>query len=701
MRNLKLNILTFALALSAVANAQIDRSKAPEPGAAPKINIPEPAKFELANGLKVFVIENHKLPQVSIQLSLDIPPMLEGDKVGLSSIAGDLMGAGTTKHTKSEIDEQVDFIGADFTTTGGGVYASGLSKHTDKLLDLMSEVILYPAFPEEELEKQKKRELSGLKSLASNADAIAGRVQSSLLYGKNHPYGEVQIKEHVENIGIEDCKNYYNTYFRPNIGYLVMIGDIKVEDAKQKIEKYFGTWEKKDVPTIEMPAVKNPEGVNVVFVEKPGAVQSVVKVIYPVDLPQGSKDASANLVMNGIFGGAFSSRLNMNLREAHGYTYGARGSVRADRYIGSFSAGASVRNEVTDSTVAEILKEMNSIIKDGVTKEELDRNKNFNNGKFALSLESSQTVARFALSIEKYGLPSDYYQNYLSRLAAVTGDDVKASAKKYIRPNNCYVLVVGSADVVENLKQFDTDGQIDMYDKNGDVQKEKKELPEGLTAQQVINDYLMAYTQTNSIDEATKKLKGVKGYSMKSEAKIQGMTMEINVKKAKKNKHRDEMKMSGATMSKTIFDGKKGGYSGMQKNGPMTDEEIASYKSQFLHQELYYGKLGYELTLLSVEDFEGKDAYAVNVKDADGRSTVMLFDVESKLKVQATATEEIEGEVHTMVSQFSDYKEMGGLMVPGNVYRDMGMIQFDMKLKDFKVNPKFDKKTFKYSGPKE
>ncbi len=695
MKKIYTLLLVFTFAIGTFAQKgnspkTIDRSKAPEAGEAPKINIGTPETFTLENGLKVFVVQNKKLPKVSIQLSVDVPIMMENDKVGLGDMAGEMLSAGTKNKSKAQIDEEIDFIGASIATTSNGIFASSLSKHSDKVMSLMSEMILKPAFPQEELDKKKKRALSGLKSLATNADAIAGRVGNVLNYGKNHPYGEVQTAEHINNINIEDCKNYYETYFRPNISYLVILGDITTEKAKEQAEKYFGSWEKKEVPSKKFDTPSKVNGVRVAFVEKPGAVQSVVKVIYPLDLKIGSEDAAAITVMNGIFGGAFSSRLNMNLRETHAYTYGAGGSATSDRYIGNFRAGASVRNEVTDSAVAEILHEMTQMIQTDVSAEELSRNINFNNGNFALSLESDQTIARFALNIEKYGLPADYYQNYLARLQKVSVENVRKAAQKYIDPKNCIILIVGSADVVENLKKFDTDGKIEFYDINGDVKTgEKKKLPEGLTAEKVIEDYVLAYTQTSSMSDAKKKLSKIKDMTMLSETEMQGMKLQLTIKKKAPNMMMQEMNMSGMVVQKTVFDGKSGGTSGMQGAETFDEEKIKEMGiTSTMHLETKYAELGYQITLKGIEEVNGKDAYVVEIKDPFGNVESDYFDVENKLKVYSMQTQESPQGEMTITSELQDYKEVNGILYPHKLVQNFGPQSMELDVTEIKVNAK-------------
>ena len=688
------NIITAILLTASVSllHAQIDRTTAPKPGIAPKINIGTPASFTLDNGLKVFVVENHKLPKVSFQLTIDKDPVLENGTVGLADMMGDMLSAGTTTRTKAQIDEEIDFVGASVSTFSSGFYASSLTKHSDKVLGIAADILLNPAFPQEELDKKKKRAFSSLKSLATNADAIAGRVTSVLKYGKNHPYGEVQMKSDIENITIDACKKYYETYFRPNISYLVIVGDITVEDAKKITKKYLGSWEKADVPEHKYDMPVATEGVRVAFVNKPGAVQSVIKVIYPIDYKIGAPDAAAVSVMSNIFGGAFSSYLNANLREDKAYTYGARGGVRADNRVGSFNAGASVRNEVTDSSVTQFLFEMNRIINEKPSQADLDRIKNNMNGGFALSLESDQTIARFALNIERYGLPKDYYQTYLSRLQNVQFADVGNAAKKYIHPENCIILVVGNKDIAGTLTKFDSDGVIEFYDINGDVKVDKpaKELPLGLTAEKVLEDYFFAITGESSMKSVQKKYKKIKDITIVMETEMQGMKLQITTKQMAPNKSLFELNMQGMTVQKQVFDGENGGSSGMQGKKALEGEELEAMKKQaIMNKELKYKELGYTLKLESIEDVNGKDAYKVAITNSEGDVGYDYFDVESNLKVYSTSTEKgPDGSEMESYSEYSDYKDVNGIKYPFTRSRNMGPQVVELTVTDIKVNAK-------------
>lgn len=665
----------------------VDRTNTPTPKPAPAINIPTPASFTLENGLKVFVVENHKLPKVSFQLTVDADPIMENDKVGLSDLTGQLMAEGTQTKSKEQIDNEIDFIGASLYTSADGVYLSSLSKHTDKALEIASDIMMNPSFPKEQLDKKKKQMLSSLKTISTNANAIASRVSDVVCYGKDHPYGEVQLKEHINNITIEDCKKHFDTYFRPNVSYLVVVGDISVEEAKSKVQKYFGKWEKKEVPKHEYKFPHLVKENRVVFVEKPGAVQSLIQVFYPLKYEMGTEDASSVNLMTGIFGGAFSSYLNANLREDKAYTYGARGGIRPDRLVGKFYASASVRNEVTDSAIVEFLAEMKHIVNEKVSAEDLTRIRNNSNGGFALSLEKPQTVARFALNTARFNLPSDYYQNYLSRLDKVTAEDVQSVAKKYIKPEACVILVVGNKEVLESLKQFDADGNVEVLDMNGEPKKELRPITNGMTADKVIEQYFMVRTDLTEMDAVLARFDKIKDITKEMEATIQGMKIQMVSKQLAPNAMSMEMKMNGMVMQKQLFDGKNGSVTSMQGTKEMEEEQLKSLaEGSVLHKELRYKELGYQLNLLGIETVLGKDAYKVEIISPSGDISIQYFDVNSGLLFYSTSTSTSGGKVVNSTTEYSDYKEVDGVLFPHKVSEQVGQQLIDLTVTNLTLN---------------
>ncbi len=638
------------------------RKHAPEAGPAPQIKIGKYDLFSMANGLKVIVVENHKLPQVSFQVFVDAPPVQEGEAAGFVSMAGDMLSRGTTSRTKAEIDEAVDFIGASFSSGASGLYGSCLTKHKEALLEIMSDVLLHPSFPREEFEKLKKQTLSGLAQAKTDPNTIANNVSSVLNYGKDHPYGEVQTEESTEKISLDLCKNYYNTFFKPNISYLVVVGDINAAEAKELAEKYFADWKDGDVPALQYKDPQPPSSARVCFVDKPGAVQSVINVTYPVEFTPGNPDAMPARVMNTIFGGYFRSRLNDNLREDKAYTYGARSYLSSDPLIGEFKAYASVRNEVTDSSLVQFLYEMNRLRTEPVGEEELRLVKNYLSGSFGRSLERPQTIARFALNIARYHLPENYYETYLERLEAVTAEQVMAMAQKYLHPDKAYLLVVGNkGEVAGKLSPFDSDGTIEFYDAFGNpVQASAGEVPAGMTAEKVIENYLQAIGGKD-------KLASIKNADMYMGTAMGGMQLELRRVVVLPDKFYFTVNMGDQVVQMQLVNGDKGVIGNMGQTQPMDEETLAEVKKEItLFDETKYLGDNYQLALDGMEMVDGKPAYQITVTHPNGDKTVLYFDKASGLKLREVEFQDVgTGEPVPVVQNFSDYREVApGIMMP-------------------------------------
>ena len=420
LKNIFVTALSFAIA-STTTLAQVDRSHAPEAGPAPTIELGESTMFKLTNGIRLIVVENHRQPKVSWTLSLEHKPVFEGPKAGMIDLFGDLMQSGTSLKSKAEFDEAVDFIGASLSTSAKGIRGSSLTKHTDKFLSLMAEVILSPSFPESELERLRTQALSGLLASESSPSEISDALTRTINFTNNHPYGEITTAETLGSITREDFQEYHSTYFHPNNAYLVVVGDIDSSIALEKANKYFGNWERAVIPYKRWDSPDRPKDIRVCLAPVEGAVQTSIKVTHIINMPPGHEDAIAASVMNSILGGgAFSGRLMQNLREDKAFTYGARSSFSTDPLVGTFTAYADVRNEVTDSAIVELLYEIKRITIELVDSASLALTKNYMSGSFARTLENPNTAAWFALNIKRYKLPEDYYSTYLQKLSEIT-----------------------------------------------------------------------------------------------------------------------------------------------------------------------------------------------------------------------------------------------------------------------------------------
>ncbi|MBI1224075.1 MAG: insulinase family protein [Bacteroidetes bacterium] len=670
-----------------LANAQDDfRKTAPKPGPAPKIELGKAEQFTMKNGLKVIVVENHKLPRVSFQVFVDVPPMLEGEYAGYTGLAGDMLSKGTTTKSKSQIDEAVDFMGASLNTSASGVTGSCLSRYKEKLLDIMVDVLLNPSFPAEEFDKVKKQAISALAQDKDDPNAIAANVGAVLRNGKNHPYGEVTTEKSLEKITVEKCKEYYQQYFKPNISYLIVTGDITAKEVEKIAPKYFSNWKTGEVKRESFATPQKPKATEVDFVDKAGAVQSVINITYPVDLKPGTQDVIKASVMNTVLGSYFGSRLMSNLREDKAYTYGARSSLSTDPVIGNFNANASVRNVVTDSSVVQFFVELEKLRNETMPDEELSMVKNVMTGNFARSLENPETVARFALNTARYNLPADYYSTYLQRLSQVNAADIKQMANKYLATKNACILVVGNKDeVAAKLAPLAADKKVRFFDVYGNpVEQAGMEIPTGITAETVLTDYLNAI--------GGKKLDDIKSVYLNMSASIQGMEMVTEINQMAPNKLDVVNTMMGNIIMESIFDGEKGTNMQMGAKSPMEGVLLEDMKvDAHLFPERFYNKLGVKTELKGLEMIEGKKAYKIQVEYPSGSKKTHYFDLETNLKIR-----EIEDKDGNLVTNdITSYKEVDGIKFP-EVVKITGLapVPLMMTTKEIEVNGDIDASLF-------
>ncbi len=680
----KIFFTILAISIFSAAYAQIDRSKMPEPGPAPQIKIGEARSFTLDNGLRVFVVENSKVPRVTYSLVFDYDPVFDKEMAGLTDITGGILRTATANRTKEMIDEEIDFIGASMSVYAGGLYASGLSKYTSTLAELIADVIINARFEEEHFNRVKTQTLSGLMAGKNEPSSVAARVNNVLLYGSNHPYGLNITEKSLENITLENCERFYNTYYKPEITYMAVVGDVKFDEIKKIVENYFGKWERGLVPKHSYPTPMPPKGVRVAVVDRPNAVQSVIRVGYPVDLKPGAEDIISARVMNSILGGG-TSRLFNNLRETHGFTYGAYSSLSSGKLVGSFVANTDVRTIATDSAVNEILYEIRRMQNELVPLNELNLFKNEMNGNFALSLEDPQTIANFALNIARYDLPADYYTTYLQRLAAINENDILKAANKYLMPNNVNILVVGNAsEIAEGLKRFSSTGKILYFDEDGneyDPAKKLKAAPEGMNADEVIGAYI------NAIG-GEKNLKGIKDVSISAISEIQGMSLNIDTYLKAPDKYRMEMGSGGTIFSKQIFDGTKGIFTSPMGEQPIEGELLEDLKFQsVMNIELYYDKYNIKRELKGIETVGEKEAYKVEITYPTSRTETQYFDVETGLRIKLIS--------ENGVTEIADYREVSKVKFPFSIKQTSGPQSFDMKVLSVKVNSKLKDDLFK------
>ncbi len=663
-------ILIFSLGLS----AQVDRSVAPKAGPTPEIKMGDAKEFTLKNGLKVILVEDHTLPVVSMQINFIHEPTMDEQLNATYEVYGSVWKTGTTTLTKDQINEKLDFIGASVFTANRTIGFNSLSKYTEDVFALTTDILLNPTFPQEELDKTVTQLLSGFEAAKTDQNSIMSNIKSATIYKGAHPYGMIVTEDDVDLITTEACWEHYNTYIKPNNAILVIVGDITLKEAKKLVKRNLDSWEPGQIPAPVYDSPQSPEGVQVVFSSKDASPQSNISVSYPVDYKVTDEDYIAASLANFILGGGgFQAKLMKNLREDKGYTYGAYSRLSANRLVGTFNAGSEVIANATDSALVEIAKEMNNMIEGNFTDEDLHLAKMTFKGSFSRSLEDASTISDFAYNLERHNLPEDFYKTYLQKIDAVTKEDVIRVAKKYFTPSNAYFFVVGDRSVIPALEKIDSDGVVVELDYKGDVVV-REAISGDVTAESVINSFL-------DYSGGGQKIRTANEVTVKSAMAVQGMNIENESVMAydPEFKFKISQKLGGQVISEVSYeDGKAKVVSpqGAQELPAEIAEKIVVQGYYIL--EAYITELGITPVLEGIDEVNGKKAYKIKF-DFKGQISYRYYDIETGACLKSVATEQ--GQTQEVF--YSEYKELvNGIKFPFiQTISVMGM-QMENKVKE-------------------
>jgi zinc protease len=437
-----------------------------------KVKLPKAQEATLKNGLRIVLLESKRTPTVSMQLVVMSGGLSDpADHRGLAQFTAALLREGTQKRSSREIAEQLDRIGAQlfagsslsgFTSTVG---ASGLSENFDQILDIFADVSRNPAFPKDEVEKYKARTASQLQFQRSSPNFLAAESFNRAVYGE-HPASLVAPSpEALKRTTSEDLAKFHAAHYLPNNAMLAVVGDVKLSEIMPKLERAFGDWKAGEAPKTTIPAATAAYSKpRVILIDRPGSVQTLLQ-LGNIAIERNDPDYFALLVMNRIVGGGGTARLQRNLREDKGYTYGAGSGFSGLKYRGTWAATSSVRTEVTADALREFMNEFKSIRDQKVTDFDLENAKRGLTGSFALSLEQPQLLLSNIVTQKLYDLPADYWDTYPQRVAAVTAEDVQRVARKYVDTDRLQVVAVGDASKVRAaLAQY---GAVEVFDSNG------------------------------------------------------------------------------------------------------------------------------------------------------------------------------------------------------------------------------------------
>jgi len=448
-------IVLFSVTIQCTFSSDFDRTKRPEGQEAPKKTLPQIQKTTLKNGLQLWLVEHHELPLVAMNLVFQSGAAFDKHKPGLAAMTADLLDEGTTTRDALQIADELESIGASFNISsnfdGSYVSVQTLKKHLEKSLEIFSDVLVNASFPDKEFQRLLKQRLTSLVQQRDQPTTIASNAFNYILYGSEHPYGnnitgnEVSLKDMLA----KDCENFYRTHYRPNNATLLIVGDITLKEISSRLETALANWKTMEVPSIEIPQPKTIAQRTVYLIDKPGAAQSEIRIGYPA-LSRNTLDFFSVTLMNRALGGQFASRINMNLREKHGYTYGARSGFSFVKGIGPFFASAGVVTAKTDSSLIEFFYELDRTHNDGITSEELSFVKKGAIGGFALTFETPSQIAGALQSIVLYGLPENYFEKYLMNIENVSLSEVQTVSQKYLNTSNMAVVVVGDLKTIQD-----------------------------------------------------------------------------------------------------------------------------------------------------------------------------------------------------------------------------------------------------------
>ena len=654
-------IIGLAIIFANSLSAQLDRSIVPESGPTPEIFFGKPQTFMLDNGLTVMVVENNKLPRASASLSFDNPLIFEGEIAGVSSILAEMIGNGTESISKEDFIEEVDFMGASLNITGSGAFAGSLKRYFPRVLELMSQAVLEPLFTQEEFDNQKNLIKESLKTSEKDVSTAASRVQNFITYGSNHPNGEFVSQASLDKASFNDAVDFYNNFSSPNNAYLVILGDIEFEEIKSKVTELFSSWESKEVVSNSFPEPKNPDETEVIFVDMPNGVQSVVTVINTIDFNKKEADYFPALVATRILGGGGAGRLFNNLREDKGWTYGSYSSISESyKTKGLILAQAQVKNEVTDSAAVELLVELDKMRNKLVTDEELMSTKAKYTGNFVMSLENPATIAGFARNIITQDLPENYYNSFLENINNVTKQDVQNAAQKYFSPNKTRIFITGKgSEILEKIEGIEFDGKklkVRYFDQYGsEISRPDYSVSTDVTAESVISKYI------KSIGGA-EKLNSISSIEVKATANLQGTVLEMYSLKNNQNQSLMTMTAMGMTLVKSVFN-KYQGYN--EVNGqriPLTDEEL----EQAIINSALFSELNFDLeTIELIGTSFVNDEKAYEIKITDNKS--VFYSAETGLKLKEFESQEVDGNLITGEVFYKQYEEVDGILMPSEI----------------------------------
>jgi predicted Zn-dependent peptidase len=677
-------LFSMFLALNTAFGQGLKLGDKPGPLPAKEFAFPKYTELFLSNGLKVFVIEDHEQPTVALRLQIRGGEVSESIP-GTAAVVAEMLTKGAGKRDALTIAKELDGVGAGVSASSSGditnVTGESILKHMPIMLEIFSDVLRSATFPEEELTKLKKQKVSEVKLEKANAGSMLQVMSRKIAYGANHPSARHKSEASYNAITIDEIKKFYSTYFRPNNATLAVVGDVKPEEIKPILEKALGEWTPGEVNEFRTPkAEPMPQGVY--FIARPSSVQSAT-ALTGTSVPNNHPDFEALRLGANLMGAGFSGRLFRTLRETYSYTYTPFASQTSGRDVNRYICGADVRNSVTDSAIKVMQSEMTKITTVLAPSDELDLIKRFVIGQFKMSFENSDFVAGLLLNADYNNQPISYVKDFPTRFSAITPEQMKNAMSKHL--SKLSIVVVGSPDVLETLKQFGP-----VYEYTTDFEPKKTEMKKvNLTPEELMEKHRNAMGGLDNISKiSTLITSGNASFDM------QGQQMQGTMLRKQKAPGKDASVMDLKVFAqKQVTDGNRSWMSIGGQTREVTDPAQKNSMIQNAHilQSTRLLELG---NTLKIKGQEG-DFIIADLVYASGDKATMFFDAKTFMvdKITSVITSP-QGEI-SLIQRFSNYKAVNGVKFPGKLVIEQNGIIITMDNMVYTVNEPIDDSEFK------
>ena len=677
-------LFSMFLALHSAFGQGLKLGDKPGPLPAKEFAFPKYTELFLSNGLKVFVIEDHEQPTVALKLQIRGGEVSESIP-GTAAVVAEMLTKGAGKRDALTIAKELDGVGAGVSASSSGditnVTGESILKHMPIMLDIFSEVLRSATFPEDELTKLKKQKISEVKLEKANGNAMLQVMSRKIAYGTNHPSARHKSEASYNAITIDEIKKFYSTYYRPNNATLAVVGDVKPEEIKPILEKALGAWTPGDVNEFRTPkAEPMPQGVY--FIARPSSVQSAT-ALTSNSVPNNHPEFEALRLGANLMGAGFSGRLFRTLRETYSYTYTPYAYLTSGRDVNRFICGADVRNSVTDSAIKVMQSEMTKITTELAPNDELDLIKRFVVGQFKMNFENSDFMAGLLLNADYNNQPISYVKEFPNRFTAITSEQMKSAMSKHA--SKLSIVVVGSPDVLETLKQFGP-----VYEYTTDFEVKKSEVKKvDMTPQELMEKHRKALGGMESISKiSTLTTKGSASFDMN------GQKMEGSFERKQKAPGKDISILDFKVFTqKQITDGNRAWISmgGQSKEITEPAQKNNMIENAHILESTRLLELG---SKLNIKGQDG-DLIIVEVIDATGDKSTMFFNAKTFLVEKVTAVVKGPQGDYGMIQRMSNYKDVNGIKFPGKLTLEQDSVVVIMDNLEYTINTPIDDSEYK------